>query len=227
MKLHKKVTGFVMVKGHKGDDIGKTIMRCLTEWGINKVMTITVDNARSNNCGVDYVRRQMNNQKTSIALGKYLHMRCATHIINLIVFYGLKEVDDSDKHVRAAIRIIKTGNSRLVKFKKIAEEENIETNAFLKVDVCNTRWNSTYLMLNTAISYEKVFVRYEEEDSTYTIELCGDKGPGILVDDDWENAKKVAEFLGHLYDITTRVSTQLNVTANEFFHEIGEVKVLL
>jgi hypothetical protein len=66
-KLHKKVIGFVMVKGHKGDDIGKTIMRCLAKWGINKVMTITVDNATSNDCGVDYVWRQMNNQKTSIA----------------------------------------------------------------------------------------------------------------------------------------------------------------
>jgi hypothetical protein len=78
---------------------------------------------------------------------------------------------------------MKTGNSRLVKFKKIEEEENIETNAFMKVDVCS-RWNSTYLMLNTAISYEKVFARYEEEDPTYTIELCGDKGLGISVDDD-------------------------------------------
>jgi hypothetical protein len=225
-KLHKKVIGFVMVKGHKEDDIGKTIMRCLVEWGINKVRTITVDNASSNDYGVDYVRRQMNNQKTSIALGAYLHMRCDAHIINLIASDGLKEMDDSVKHVRAVVRFIKTGNSRLVKFKKIVEEENIETNAFLKVDVC-TRWNSTYLMLNTVISYEKAFARYEEEDPTYTIELCGDKGPGIPVDDDWDNAKKVAEFLGHFYDITTRVCTQLNVIANEFFHEIGEVKVLL
>jgi hypothetical protein len=37
----------------------------------------------------------------------------------------------------------------------------------------------------------------------------------------------VAEFLGHFYDITSRVSTQLNLIANEFFHEIDEVKVLL
>jgi hypothetical protein len=82
-------------------------------------------------------------------------------------------------------------------------------------------------MLNTVISYEKVFVRYEDEDPMYTIELCGDKGPEIPVDDDWDNAKKVAAFLGHFFDITTRVSTQLNMTDNGIFHEIGEVKVLL
>ena len=82
-------------------------------------------------------------------------------------------------------------------------------------------------MLNTAIAYEKAFIKYEEEDPTYTIELCGEKGPGVPLDEDWENARKMAEFLGHFHDITLRVSTQLNVTANEFFHEIGEMKVLL
>ncbi|XP_025800207.1 zinc finger BED domain-containing protein RICESLEEPER 2-like [Panicum hallii] len=135
-------------------------------------------------------------------------------------------MDNSIKRVRAAVRFVKNGSSRLAKFKKLAEEENVETNAFLKLDVC-TRWNSTYLMLNTAIMYEKVFVRYEEEDPAYTIELCGDKGLGIPVEYDWENAKKMAEFLGHFYDITLRVSSTLSVTANEFFHEIGEIQVLL
>jgi hypothetical protein len=82
-------------------------------------------------------------------------------------------------------------------------------------------------MLHSAISYEKAFAKYEEEDPTYTIELCGDKGHGIPLEDDWENAKKMAEFLGHFYDITLPVSTQLTVTTNEYFHEIGEVKMLL
>jgi hypothetical protein len=133
--------------------------------GITEVMKIIVDNASSNEAGVDYVRRQMNNKKTSIGLGKFLHMMCATHILNLIVSDGLKEMDGLVKHVRDDIRFIKNSPSRLVKFRKIVEEENVQTNAFLKLDVC-TRWNSTYLMLNSAISYEKVFAKYEEEDPT-------------------------------------------------------------
>jgi hypothetical protein len=97
-------------------------------------------------------------------------MRCATHILNLVVSDGLKEMDDSVKRLRDAVRFIKNSPSRLVKFKKIAEEENVQINALLKLDVC-TRWNSTYLMLNSTISYDKVFAKYEEEDPTYTIEL--------------------------------------------------------
>jgi hypothetical protein len=30
-KFHKKVIGFFLVKGHKGDDIGKNVLRCMVE----------------------------------------------------------------------------------------------------------------------------------------------------------------------------------------------------
>jgi len=109
-----------MIKGNKGDDIGKHLHKVLLEWGLDKVMIVTVDNASANDSGVTYLRRQMNSVNTSIAESKYLHMRCATHIINLIVQDGLKEVDNSIKHVQAAIRFVRNGTSRIAKFKEIA-----------------------------------------------------------------------------------------------------------
>ena len=81
----------------------------MLEWGLDKVMTITVDNATSNDGGIGYVKKHM---KTLIADGKYLHMRCAAHIVNLIVSDGLKEVDTSVKRVRAAVKYIKNSTSR-------------------------------------------------------------------------------------------------------------------
>lgn len=147
-------------------------------------------------------------------------MRCAAHIINLIVQDGLKELDDSVKHVRAAVRFVRNGTNRRTKFKQLADLEKVDSEAFLNLDIC-TRWNSTYLMLKTAIEYERVFTRYEEEDPHYVLDLNSENGPGTPVDNDWENAKKIAEFLGHFYDLTLSVSSTLRVTANEFFHEIG------
>ena len=82
-------------------------------------------------------------------------------------------------------------------------------------------------MLKAACAYEKVFTRYAEEDPYYTIELISDKGPGVPDEHDWDNAKKMADFLGHFADITKRVSASLSVTAHTFFHEIGEVNVLV
>ena len=46
--LHKKVISFFMVKGHKGEDIRKNLVKCLAEWGLERVLTVTVDNASSN-----------------------------------------------------------------------------------------------------------------------------------------------------------------------------------
>ncbi|WVZ77240.1 LOW QUALITY PROTEIN: hypothetical protein U9M48_025128 [Paspalum notatum var. saurae] len=206
--LHKKIISFFKVKR---DDIGKHLQKVLLDWGLDKVMTVTVDNASANDSGINYLRRQMNNLKTNIALGKYLHMRCAAHIVNLIVQDGLKEVDISIKRVRAAVRFIKNGTSRLVKFRECLALEKVDIKAFLSLDVC-TRWNSTYDMLKAACAYKKVFTRYAEEDPYYTIELISDKGPGVPDEQDRDNAKKMAEFLGHFADITKRVYASLSVT---------------
>jgi hypothetical protein len=53
--------------------------------------------------------------RTNVANGKYLQRRCATHIVNLIVHDGLKEVDLSVKHVRVATKYIRNGGLRIDK----------------------------------------------------------------------------------------------------------------
>ena len=120
---------------------------------------------------------------------------------------------------------------RLDKFKEYAALEKVDSKAFLNLDVC-TRWNSTHDMLNAAIIYEKVFARYADEDPYFTVDLTieksgGVQGPGVPDEQDWENARKMAEFLRHFADLTVRVSASLSVTANTFFHEIGEVNLLV
>jgi hypothetical protein len=127
-------------------------------------MTVTVDNASANDSGVDYLRKHL--LKTSFAKGKFLHMMCSAHVVNLIVRDGMQEVDPSVKRVRVAVRYIKNGTSRFVKFKEIAEEENVVSKGYLKL-YCPTRWNSTQDMLKAAIVYEKVLLRLVDDDNNY------------------------------------------------------------
>ena len=61
------------------------------------------------------------------------------------------------QRVRDVVRYIKSGTSRLIKFKEIVEEEKVDCKAFLKLYV-PTRWNYTYQMLKATIVYE-VFMR--------------------------------------------------------------------
>lgn len=122
---------------------------------------------------------------------------------------------------------IRNGGSRIVKFKEIVEEEKLTNKPFLKLDV-PTRWNSTFLMLKAALVYEKVFTRLADEDMSYVIDLSeGRDGFGHPDELDWQNAKKMADFLEHFHDLTVRISTTLQITSHTFFHEIGEVHLLI
>jgi hypothetical protein len=57
---------------------------------------------------------------------------------------------------------------------------------YLKADV-PTRWNSTYIMLKSAIVYEKVFTKLADEDMSYVMDLSeGRGGFGHPDEIDWE-----------------------------------------
>ena len=58
-------------------------------------MTITVDNASSNDTAIAYLKTRVKTWGTSVLNGEYLHVRCIAHIMNLVVNDGLKLVTDA------------------------------------------------------------------------------------------------------------------------------------
>lgn len=96
-RLHKRIINFRAISSYKVEDIGKAIEKCLRAWDIDKVFTITVDNASSNDVAIGYLRKKLNNMNNDCCIlqGKYLHMKCIAHIINLVVNDGLKELSES------------------------------------------------------------------------------------------------------------------------------------
>ena len=99
-KLNKKVINFCPISSHKGEAIGMMIEKCLLGWGIDKLSTVIVDNASSNDVAINYLRKKFNPRGGCIANGKYLYMRCMVHIVNLIVVEGLKEMNKSVARIR-------------------------------------------------------------------------------------------------------------------------------
>ncbi|XP_062020755.1 zinc finger BED domain-containing protein RICESLEEPER 2-like [Rosa rugosa] len=53
-KLHKRIINFCSITSHKGKDIRRVLEQCLREWDINRVFTITVDNANANDQAVKF-----------------------------------------------------------------------------------------------------------------------------------------------------------------------------
>ncbi|XP_059301813.1 uncharacterized protein LOC132053721 [Lycium ferocissimum] len=170
-KLHKRILNFCPVTSHKGEHMAESISNCLLHWNLDKVFTITIDNASSNDVTVRELSKQLNMWRTNIMDGKHLHVRCMTHILNLIVQEGLKEIDASVKCVRQMVRYVRGSSARTRSFKKCCEVQKVGCAKTLLLDV-PTRWNSTYAMLNTAQNFEKAFNRFDFFDENFKTYLA-------------------------------------------------------
>ncbi|KAL8113391.1 hypothetical protein AgCh_020640 [Apium graveolens] len=197
-KLQKRILNFCQVANHKAETIRKVIEACLLDWGVEKVFTVTVDNATANDGAVGFVKRRVNAWKGSVLDGEFMHVRCGAHILNLIVNDGLKELHDSIAAIRNSVRYIRSSPVRLLKFKGCAEREKIDYKGGLVLDV-TMRWNSTYMMLDVALKFEKAFVRYEEDDdkflSFFIEKENGKKKIGPPNCSDWECSSVFIKFL--------------------------------
>lgn len=105
-KLHKVILNFILCPSHKGDEVGLLLDKCLLDWGNDKVFAITIDNASFNDTTIAYLKRRFVNWGTAILGGKFLHMRCVAHIINLVVKDGLKDLNESIERVCTVVRCI-------------------------------------------------------------------------------------------------------------------------
>uniref|UniRef100_A0A1J3FGR6 Putative AC transposase n=1 Tax=Noccaea caerulescens TaxID=107243 RepID=A0A1J3FGR6_NOCCA len=103
--LKKLIIGFKNVSDHKGETISTVLLECLADWGIEKVFCITVDNATANTSALKKFRRAFNlgSDEAFVFDGKFLHMRCCAHIINLIAKEGLADLCENVNAIRNAI----------------------------------------------------------------------------------------------------------------------------
>ncbi|KAI3473651.1 hypothetical protein Pfo_030906 [Paulownia fortunei] len=226
--LQKRILNFCPISGHKSEEVGKGVEKCLLDWGIDRIFTVTVDNASSNDGAIVYLVKKFDHWGTNLLGGKYVHMRCIAHIVNLIVQDGMKNKDEhlAISRIRGAVRYVRSSPARYKKFLECVEIEKLETNKLLSLDV-PTRWNSTYLMLESATCLRRAFDSYHYLDLGYANELSKPPYDGIPTDYDWERAKLLLKFLGHFYKLTLRISGSLYVTSNNVFHEISGVEMLL
>lgn len=128
------------------------------DWNIDrKISCITVDNCTTNDAMVGLLEEKLD--CTSLMLGGDLfHMRCCAHILNLIVRDGLDVIKVGIEEIRDSVAYWTTSPKREEKFEETSRQLNVSCTKKLGLD-CTTRWNSTFLMLQTALLYKDVFYR--------------------------------------------------------------------
>ncbi|XP_017416757.1 zinc finger BED domain-containing protein RICESLEEPER 3-like [Vigna angularis] len=84
-------------------------------------------------------------------------MRCSAHVLNIIVQEGLKVASDALQKIRESIKYVRGSEARKIAFKEcVMQVRGIDSKVGLRMDV-PTRWNSSYLMLESAIRYRHAF----------------------------------------------------------------------
>nr|XP_012572896.1 zinc finger BED domain-containing protein RICESLEEPER 1-like [Cicer arietinum] len=186
---------------------------------LNRVLTVTFDNASSNDLGIKQLKKRLMSCNNLVFNGEYMHMRCCAHILNIIVSEGLSDLDMSILRLRAAVKYARSSPLRFAKFKACVERSNSEYKGLVCLDV-ETRWNSTYLMLDSALKHQKAFEVLEIHDLKYSEELLKGKGKCVPTSLDWAKAQSIMPFLKMFYDATLRISGSFYVASNMYMLEV-------
>ena len=168
----------------------------MMEWGLDKkVFSITLDNATNNDSMQRNLKEKLQMISGSGLLrdGKFLHIRCCAHILNLIVKEGLELAKDLLHNIRESVRYAKASQTRIQVFASCVERVRIGSGAGLSLDV-PTRWNSTYEMLVRALKFRKASKNLDVVDGNYH---------SLPSEDEWNRGEKISELLKPFSIITT------------------------
>ncbi|XP_075074840.1 zinc finger BED domain-containing protein RICESLEEPER 2-like [Nicotiana tabacum] len=122
-----------------------------------------------------------------------------------------------------AVKYVKSSPARSASFKSHVEKVKLDTHGLLNLDV-ETRWNSTYLMLDTVVKFEKVFSRMYIDDHkyfNYCLELSGTAGHPSS--EDWQNVKA---FL-NVDSILTNMAKKMKLKFDKYWADFENMNMLL
>ncbi|CAN1801893.1 Putative AC transposase [Linum perenne] len=217
-KLQKRILNFCEVPPpHTGIVLADALQKCLVAWDVeSKIWSITLDNASNNDVAVRHLKSMLTYTRRLPLDGDLFHVRCGAHIINIMVQYGLKAIEDTIESVRQSVKHIAASEGRISMFRDIAKQLRLSPKKLI-LD-CSTRWNSTHHMLSVALELKDVFPRYAERESGYK---------WLPSDEDWSKVGKVCKFLGLFSYITTIISGSSYPTINLLLPELWNIKTLL
>nr|GMD74426.1 zinc finger BED domain-containing protein RICESLEEPER 2-like [Ipomoea batatas]GMD89726.1 zinc finger BED domain-containing protein RICESLEEPER 2-like [Ipomoea batatas] len=204
---------------HSGFELSRKVYDCLVDWEIDsKVFSITLDNVSTNDVMVRLLKQQLLLQNSLLCGREFCHVRCCAHILNLIVQYGLKVASVALGKIRESIKYVKMSEARMISFQECAQRVGVDITCGLALLDVPTRWNSTYVMLDSAIQYLRVFCFLRLKDRNY--KCCPS-------DEEWSIGERMCAFLYPFYAITNLISGSSYPTSNLYFLQVWKIECLL
>ncbi|KAJ8755709.1 hypothetical protein K2173_022703 [Erythroxylum novogranatense] len=218
-KLQKKILSFVTLdSSHTEDMLAEVIIKSLMEWDIEcKLFAVTFDTCSVDDDIVHRIKDRISQSRPLLSNGQLFDVRSASHVLNLIVHDALEALREVIQKIRGSVRYVKSSQETQGKFNELAQQVGISDLKNLVLD-SPTQWNSTYIMLETALAYRNVLCLLRENNPDYT---------SALSDTEWEWASSITNHLKLLFEITNVLSGSKCPTANIYFPEICDVHIQL
>ncbi|KAI5352128.1 hypothetical protein L3X38_005019 [Prunus dulcis] len=113
------------------------------------------------------------------------------------------------------------------------EMEKVDTKTMIPLDVC-TRWNSTYMMSESALKLQKGFEMMEEVDTNFLgyfeeYEVHGKEkkkrvGPPILLD--WDNTKEIDAMMNVDDVVMCQIATMIKRKFDKYWGNVNNINKL-
>jgi hypothetical protein len=196
-ELTKIIIGFKpLAPPHTGQAIADRLSETLIDWkSLAKVAFVTLDNASSNNLAMNRLQKFVNDRcrtpAGSLATSAYFHVRCLAHVINLVVKDGLKLVTSAVKNLQDSVRYIHGSSSRLDAFNQALIASNLNPEMAHPSKDLPTRWNATYMMIDSSLPCKLAFQHLQIKDDKY--ETCPSEA-------EWDQLEAMKKFLEPFYD---------------------------
>ncbi|KAH9754467.1 BED-type domain-containing protein [Citrus sinensis] len=217
-RLQSRILRFIYLPAsHTAEFLSEAFFKCMLDWNVDRrISVVTLDNCSTNDAIVDRLMGLISVDSMLMG-GNFFHMRCVTHILNLIVKDEMKVIEEWIKKIRDSVAYWTGTPKRVETFEMAARQLQVKCEKKLVLD-CVTRWNSTYVMLDVAVKYKIVFSRLQQRDKHYT---------SLPTDEEWEMAEKMLEYLLPFYSMTELFSGTQYPTSNLFFPMICEMRINL
>ncbi|KAL5723936.1 hypothetical protein ACHQM5_007269 [Ranunculus cassubicifolius] len=213
-KLNKRVISFLALDMDCCDyfEIAQEIQNSILDWGMGeRVLTVTLDDTVSANLP-ERLKEVLLSNGSSVCK-KLFHVPCGTQILKYIVQEGLAGFRQSIEYIRDSVR--HAIHFEPQKFKELSKSEGLEFKR-LYLDFPD-HWNTTYLLLNRAIPYQRIFGLLFSDSTFHHI-------PTAL---DWKNATVMRDILEVLYESAKLCAGSKYVSSSAFVHRLGNICLVL
>ncbi|KAL5582606.1 hypothetical protein UlMin_015048 [Ulmus minor] len=218
-QLNKKILNFILVDpSHTEDMHSEAIMSCLMDWDIDrKLFSLTFDSCSANDNIVIRISERLSQNRFLYCNGRLFDVRCAVNVIFLMAQDALGAVNEVSLKIRESIRYVKSSQSVQGKFNEIVQDARVQSQKLLCLDN-QLRWDSTCIMLETALEYRDAFSLLQAKDPVYS--MC-------LSDEEWERVSVITSFLKLFVEVTNVLTRNNLMTANLYFPELCDVYLQL